>query len=130
MGLMILLILAGYPIMSYIAITKGIKVHIKELGVIWALYPDKYIVPSRSIRKQFKLEKKEILKFYYYQLYIANGCLLWYIFILLLLLLSDLNFNLTFNINVFIFFLVFVDIIIIEAKTSFYRKLAKNNSRQ
>ena len=128
MGIMIVIILY-YPLLCYFGISKGIRYHIKEVGVIWRLYPEKYIMPSRVMRKQFKLEKKEILKFYYYQLYVLNGCLFTLIAYMLIFVLSGFDIDLMFDLIFLFNCVMLLDIFILEIKTLIYKKMKRNNAR-
>lgn len=124
-----IIVVMYYTVICYVAILKGVKIHIKEVGVIWKLYPQRYIMPSRGMRKQFKLEKKDILKFYYYQLYVANGCLLVLCSYVLIFVLSNFNIDLMYFL-LFIFSVIMIlDFIIMEAKTFLYKKMKRNNSK-
>lgn len=47
------------------------KKNIKEIGFHKKYYPKKYIMPSRKMRKIFKLKKREIPKWIYMEFYIS-----------------------------------------------------------
>ena len=44
----------------------------KKIGVIDIYYPKRYVSPSKLIKKQFKLKYNKMLRFYYYELFVAN----------------------------------------------------------
>ena len=44
---------------------------IKRVGIRIKFYPAHYIMPSRKMRKIFKLDKKEIPKWMYFSLYLS-----------------------------------------------------------
>ena len=128
MAIMIIYIVF-YPIMYYVGAQKGIKFHNKEVGVIWKLYPKSYIIPSKLMRKQFKLEKKEMLKFYYYQLYVVNGCIITSFLYVLLFVLSDFNISLAFDLVLIFSLVMIINIIFIETKTVIYKKMKKDKCK-
>lgn len=63
----------------------------KKIGIIEMYYPKRYVKPSRLIKRQFKLKYNKMLKFYYYELLIADLFIL--MFVLNSLIFATSNFN-------------------------------------
>ena len=57
--------------MGWDASTVATKRAIKEVGFHKKYYPNKYIMPSRRMRRLFKLRKREIPKWMYFEFYFS-----------------------------------------------------------
>ena len=57
--------------MGWYANSLSIRRIIKKIGIRIKFYPAHYIMPSRKMRKIFKLDKKEIPKWTYLSLYLS-----------------------------------------------------------
>ena len=81
--------------MGWYANSLSIRRIIKKVGIRIKFYPAHYIMPSRKMRKIFKLDKKEIPKWTYLSLYLS------FVYIILFLVFSIfLQFNRIFPILV------------------------------
>lgn len=121
--LIFFLILFGF--ICYYAISKLTKINCKEISVIWDYYPQRYKLPSRFIRRQFKLEKKEILTFYYYQFIVSNIWLIMILVDLSIWIISGFRKNVFEFIIIFNSFIFLLNIIVLEIKTTMFQHKKK-----
>lgn len=68
---------AIWATMCYLGIKNAAKIWIKEVNIIQEYYPQKYVAPSKFMKRQFNLSGKKILKVYYIQLHMANISWIW-----------------------------------------------------
>ena len=62
---------------------------IKRVGIRIKFYPAHYIMPSRKMRKIFKLDKKEIPKWMYFSLYLSFVYIILFLIFVLYVLIDD-----------------------------------------
>lgn len=67
----VILIFGIFSFMGWYACAVSTKKVIKEIGFHKKYYPQRYIMPNRKIRKFFKIEKRYIPKWLYYELLIS-----------------------------------------------------------
>lgn len=129
MKLFFLIAFGFFLIYRYPSSKKMILWAIKETGIIWDLYPEKYVVPSRKIRKQYDLKKTEILKFWNMQLYWINiEGILWWSGIVIFLL-NKLRLDLGFYIFCFLMYISAINCCVIILKVYVYKKHKKKHIR-
>ena len=75
--------------MGWYANSLSIRRIIKKVGIRIKFYPAHYIMPSRKMRKIFKLDKKEIPKWTYLSLYLSFVYIILFLVFLILFLLLD-----------------------------------------
>ena len=62
---------------------------IERVGIRIKFYPAHYIMPSRKMRKIFKLDKKEIPKWMYFSLYLSFVYIILFLIFVLYVLIDD-----------------------------------------
>ena len=67
----VIMIFGVLSFMGWYASAISTKKTIKEVGFHKKYYPKKYIMPNRKIRNLFKLKKREIPKWLYWEFYIS-----------------------------------------------------------
>ena len=123
--LMLLLLFAIFSFLIVSALIRETIRHSKEISVIWDYYSARYKLPAKFIRKQYKLEKKDILIFYYYQLIVCDVWWLLNIIIPLIWFISGFN-EYAIKISYMGYLvLVLINIIVIEVKTTLFRRKKK-----
>ena len=75
--------------MGWYANSLSIRRIIKKVGIRIKFYSAHYIMPSRKMRKIFKLDKKEIPKWTYLSLYLSFVYIILFLVFLILFLLLD-----------------------------------------
>ena len=75
--------------MGWYANSLSIRRIIKKVGIRIKFYPAHYIMPSRKMRKIFKLDKKEIPKWMYFSLYLSFVYIILFLVFLILFLFLD-----------------------------------------
>ena len=65
------------------------SVSTKKVGIRIKFYPAHYIMPSRKMRKIFKLDKKEIPKWMYFSLYLSFVYIILFLIFVLYVLIDD-----------------------------------------
>lgn len=85
----IILFFAILSFAGWDANSLSIKRIIKRVGIRIKFYPAHYIMPSKKMRKIFKLEKKEIPKWMYFSLYLSFVYIILFFVFLLYCLIDD-----------------------------------------
>ncbi len=75
--------------MGWYANSLSIRRIIKKVGIRIKFYPARYIMPSRKMRKIFKLDKKEIPKWMYFLLYLSFVYIILFLIFVLYVLIDD-----------------------------------------
>ena len=85
----IILFFAIWSFAGWDSNSLSIRRIIKRVGIRIKFYPAHYIMPSRKMRKIFKLDKKEIPKWTYLSLYLSFVYIILFLVFLILFLLLD-----------------------------------------
>ena len=89
---LVLLRFGTIAFMGWYASAVSTKRVIKEVGFHKKYYPNKYIMPSRRMRRLFKLRKREIPKWMYFEFYFSFVYIGLFVLFSILYLCSDNKF--------------------------------------